>query len=560
MRKLFVFLCIAVCLLTVGSFSVNAASSGTLENCEWSLDGTVLTISGNGAMPYIPDDKPWGDAVTEVIINEGVTSVGICAFNNCKTLEKVTLPSTLKVIEGYAFANCQALFEVNLPSGVTTIDYNAFQGCASLVEFTIPASVTYIGRTPFSQCHFLNNILVEKGNTSFVSVDGVLFSKDMSVLYRYPADKRGTEYTVPRSVKEIADGAFEYSNYLREITLHDGITEIGSGAFFASKPYYNKDNIVDGCIYLGNHLIGVNDTDMTSCTVRKGTKVIADSAFGMTNKLINLELPEGVTHIGNNAFSWNWSLSSVSIPNSILKIEDDAFYDCNAIKHVFFSGSRADKEKIEIGLHNEKLTDASWDYNVCFGGDEHTLDKAVVTKEATCSSSGEKQSVCLVCSAVITEKLDVTDHSYSQWSQTQAPTCVSTGEEERICTLCGNTETRVLDVMGHVYGPWSVEIDATCDEVGVQKRVCAVCQNIDAVNIEPKGHTFGESKTVKRPKTDETGLAEAVCAVCGDVSQTVLAMKEKGNNEHLIIIGVAVIAVAAVGIVAAAVLPKKKKD
>ena len=66
-------------MIPVGLFSASAApasgTSGTTGACTWTLDGTELTISGNGAME--DNFKPWGTEITRVTICDGVTSIGV---------------------------------------------------------------------------------------------------------------------------------------------------------------------------------------------------------------------------------------------------------------------------------------------------------------------------------------------------------------------------------------------------------------------------------------------------------------------------------------------------
>ena len=86
-----------------GLFAVKAkaASSGTTGNCTWRLDGTVLTISGNGAMGnyYSVSTLPWGKSITEVVIDNGVTSIGESAFYYCSNLLSITVDENNTVNE-----------------------------------------------------------------------------------------------------------------------------------------------------------------------------------------------------------------------------------------------------------------------------------------------------------------------------------------------------------------------------------------------------------------------------------------------------------------------------
>ncbi len=599
MKKTFYVLllvCMTVILMVGTSFSADANTSGQAGNCQWSLDGTVLTINGNGALRVDYGNAPWGKSITEVKINEGVTSISSGAFADCQSIYKVTLPTSLKTIEYGAFSNCTSLTSITIPNGLTTIGNYAFSNCTSLLDITLPKTVTYVGIDVFQECYCLNNIFVDSENPSFTSVDGVLFSKDKSVLLRYPPDKRGQTYAVPNGVKEISMGAFEATWNLLDITLPDSITKIGFNAFYKTVPYNDSSKVYNGCFYLGNHLIVAKNKDITSCTVRDGTKTIADGAFNALGKLQQVTLPEGLSHIGDSAFSWCSSLESIYIPKSVTKIDSSAFYDCNALESVFYSGSASDRGKITIGMQNTSLNNASWKYNSCYGGKDHNFKSSVITQNATCTEAGEKNLSCSVCSAVVTEKIEATGHTYGQWSQTKAPTCVSIGTEERSCTACFNVETRALDITGHVYGPWTIEIDASCDDVGVEKRTCVMCQSFEAQNIDPKehsytkwtvdteptctekgvekkicnncdlfetrelsayGHSYGESETVKKPTLTHTGLERSICERCGDVKE--IPLDKIDSKDYIIIAFYITAAVVLIAVVIVCVIIKKKR-
>ncbi len=129
------------------------AITGTTGSCNWSLDGTVLTISGSGTMRDYAEkqydygkneyfwktvETPWGIDITDVIIMPGVKKIGAGSFANCKCLKTVTFADGLKTIGIKAFANCSSLKKITIPDTVEEIGYAAFSGCGNLEEMTIP--------------------------------------------------------------------------------------------------------------------------------------------------------------------------------------------------------------------------------------------------------------------------------------------------------------------------------------------------------------------------------------------------------------------------------------
>ena len=135
-------------------------TSGTTGTCTWALDGTVLTISGNGKMDSYSDydEAPWGTKITKVIIEDGVLNIGDYAFAGAENLAEVIMPNSLKYIGSYAFTWCGNLSKVTLPNNLTFIGTSAFEYCESLTSINIPKTVTNIGNYAFNNCFALFNI------------------------------------------------------------------------------------------------------------------------------------------------------------------------------------------------------------------------------------------------------------------------------------------------------------------------------------------------------------------------------------------------------------------
>lgn len=114
---------------------------GTTGDCTWTLDGTVLTISGNGAMADYDSASPapWGNIARTVIIADGVTSIGKRAFYNCTYVDTLTIGKDVETVGTYAFYGCTYLKTVNIYSKAVTIGYSAFNRCSKL------ATVCYFG-------------------------------------------------------------------------------------------------------------------------------------------------------------------------------------------------------------------------------------------------------------------------------------------------------------------------------------------------------------------------------------------------------------------------------
>ena len=287
----------SVPLMAVNSF---AATNGTTGECTWTLNGTELTISGNGKMKdYRGDDaSPWGTSITKVVIENGVTRIGVFAFKYCTSLTSITIPDSVTSIGDWAFDGCTSLTSVTIGKGVTTIgDYN-FSGCTSLTSITIPDNVTEIGYEAFSGC------------TSLASI------------------------TIPESVTRIGEYAFQNCSSLASITIPDSVSEIGWVAFDGTAYYNDISNWDNGLLYIGNHLIEVKEDVSGSVEIRQGTKTIAAAAFSGCASITSITIPDGVTKIDAETFHDCTSLTSITVPNSVTCISHWAFWDCTSLKNI----------------------------------------------------------------------------------------------------------------------------------------------------------------------------------------------------------------------------------
>ena len=298
MKKLLSFLLSVMLILSVvpmGLFSITASAetvtSGTTGDCIWTLDGTHLTISGNGDMNNygLGNYVPWDNTVTSVTIEQGVTNIGNFTFSDCEKLTSVSIPDSVTIIRAYAFRGCTSLTSITVGNGVTSIGDHAFYGCTSLASITIPDSVTKTCSSAFLNTAYYNN---DKNWT-----DGVLYIGNH--LIEAKKDVVNGDYTIRQGTKCIAWYAFKDCTGLTSITLPDSVTEIGMSAF-------------SGC------------TGLTSITI-----------------------PDSVTSIGWGAFNGCTGLTSITIPDSVTSI-GDAFSYCSSLKDVYYNGDLSGWCKIEF--------------------------------------------------------------------------------------------------------------------------------------------------------------------------------------------------------------------
>ena len=171
MKRIFTFF---FALLSACTFSAYAAIvDGTCgDSLTWTLNtkDSTLIISGTGEMKnYNYYSAPWFDYksyIKYVTLPDGLTSIGVGAFEDCWSLISITIPNSVTSIEGEAFFGCSSLTSITIPNSVTSIGYNAFNGCSGLTSITIPNGVTSIEGEAFYECSGLTSVTLGSGVTS----------------------------------------------------------------------------------------------------------------------------------------------------------------------------------------------------------------------------------------------------------------------------------------------------------------------------------------------------------------------------------------------------------
>ena len=301
--------------------------------------------------------------LTDISIGNGISIIPEDAFNECRSLESVTIPNSVKAIEGYAFAYCEKLTNLTLPDSVTSIGYSAFAFCTQISTVTIPNSVTDLGTGVFRGCSNLTSINVAADNSDYCSIDGILYSKDKTKLMQYAAGKTDTNFTVPNYVTKICDDSFyecgnltsvTISNGVKEIdfafaecsnlstiNLPDSITSIKKGAFSNTAYYNDQKNWDNYLLYIGKYLVaGKNYDDYNdnlisgAYTIKPGTLLIANSVFEDCYQLKSISIPNSVKYINDEAFYCCEALTSLTIPDSVISISYCSFFGCSALTSI----------------------------------------------------------------------------------------------------------------------------------------------------------------------------------------------------------------------------------
>jgi len=321
-----------------------------------------------------------GNALYDLEIPDGVERIGDHAFINCGTLSTVSLPDSLKSIGDCAFQQCYSLTGVTIPDEVESIGDCAFLSCHGIMEVTVPAGVKSIGETAFYGTG-LTAINVKEGNTSYKSVDGVLFSHDGSVLIQYPAAKETATYIVPSDVRTIGKKAFAYCSKLTEVIVPDSVTSLATEAF--------RDNKKLTSVIIGNGVTAISDGAFNKCsslesvTVGKNVSCIGTDAFRDCAKLKDIRIwdiaawcmIDCTSNLYSNPFYYAENLyldgelvEDLVIPDSVTSIAESAFEYCESIKSVTVPGTVTAIEKYAFE-YCENLTDVTVSHGVTYIGD-----------------------------------------------------------------------------------------------------------------------------------------------------------------------------------------------
>ena len=352
--------------------SSNPASSTEelTDGISWSLNNGVLTLRGSGRMDdygLVSESVPWDElrgSITAVIVEEGITQIGECSFSNCENIKSIRLPEGLREIGLDAFAGCSELKDIQFPDSLEAIATGAFAG-TQLETVTIPQNVREIGPGAFHFTSKMCNIEVHENNQYFCSVDGILFSKDLTAILCYPAGRNEKAYSIPEGVARIGGTCFAGS-CLEKVDIPDSVLTIETGAF-------------ELCglksIDLPPHLQTIGEaviyaTSIESVVIPASVQRIADNAFSVCSSLKSIDveegnvfysskegvlfdaakttlccypagkttgeyvIPEGVTEIRRFAIAGCAFLTKVTLPDSLLSIGDNAFAYCDHLTEI----------------------------------------------------------------------------------------------------------------------------------------------------------------------------------------------------------------------------------
>ena len=313
----FCTLAIALSMALQASASEPYFDSDGISYAVLSIDDRTVAVTaytGDNEAVSIPQQVTYKGATYTV------TRIGDHAFSHCTGLTSVTIPNSVTEIGLQPFFGCLNLTDIIVNpenSSYCSIDGVLYDKEVSILincpegkkgSLTIPGSVTTIGINAFSACSNLTDIIVDPENSSYCSIDGVLYDKEVSVLIKCPEGKKG-DLNIPSSVKTIGDYAFYYCERLKSVTTPNSVKTIGQWAFAYC-------------------------TGLTSVTIPYSVTTIGDNVFYYCEGLKSVTIPNSVKTIGQWAFAYCTGLTTVTIPYSVTTIGNSAFLACSNLTDI----------------------------------------------------------------------------------------------------------------------------------------------------------------------------------------------------------------------------------
>ena len=403
---------------------------------------TLTAYIGNDTEIVLPDNYPGGDyqidnyafrdntTITSITIPACVTGVMYDAFSYCSALKDVhisdisawcrisfgssrgnpmyiadnlylngelvtdlVIPDDITDIKSYAFSGCNSLESVTINDNVSYIGEDAFSSCVNLRDITIGKSVRVVASYAFYACDALENVYISDISAwCNIQFNNYSWSNDVSnplynAVYLYLNGELVTDLVIPEDVTSISPYAFANYRFLKSVKIPSSVTAIGKYAFnncYTLSDVEISDNVVDVGDYAFDQTAWINN--QPDGIVYIGKTLYKYKGYAPANTAVAIK--EGTLCVACNAFYGQSGIASVTIPNCVTNIGNDAFSGCNSLKDVYIedgeslldmsSTSFSDSPLETLHLGRELL---SGTYGICSG--KATLKNVTFGKNVT---------------------------------------------------------------------------------------------------------------------------------------------------------------------------------
>ena len=276
---------LSFCILFLSTM-VYAQETGSVLKV--AIDGLTYKLNQGTHTAMVANSNSWEgelDIPEQVVYDDEtytVDRIEWLAFDFCKTLTKVRIPKTVVKIQHYA----------------------GYEAC----------------KNPFRNCTCLESIEVDEANPSMCSINGVLFSKDKTQLYCYPAGAKRETYFVPDGVKWLCGNAFAFNSYLTSIYMPNSVTNMAFGTFSNCK-------------------------SLKSIRLSENIKQISAYTFEKCESLHFLDFPESVMSFAESVFRWS-PIKTIVIRGTFPEgLRSDTFYFMDDEVIIYVQPSEVEKFK-----------------------------------------------------------------------------------------------------------------------------------------------------------------------------------------------------------------------
>lgn len=426
LTSLFLTLFVVTALLLLSCDTEDVSSDGDINNTSSIDESSVISeISDNVSSGAVAEDAPeeyideqrfryvksytsdyyyldgttdssYLEEIKEIVVPEEihglpVVMLGDYAFSGAFSVEKITLPDTLKIISDGVFLSNIALQEIRIPDSVEYIGDEVFRNCSSIKEIYFPASVITIGNAALRDTIGLETITVEKGNIRYHSESNCLVETATKTIIagcmksvipdngsvQYIGDnafygcKNLKSIEIPDTIKKIGDAAFCGCDGLTSIELKAAIEHIGGYAFSGCENLESV-SMKDCNIYAIEPHTFFGCISLKSIEIPTAAKVINSMAFYECTALESVDFGSGnLSKICDYAFGACNSLEIIRFPETLRIIENNVFEHCGNLKEIYIPASAQDMgeylcwscdQDIDIYVVFEQKPD-SWDEN-----------------------------------------------------------------------------------------------------------------------------------------------------------------------------------------------------
>lgn len=429
---------------------------------KWTVyeSGTLVIENAEDGNGSTPDWSPWfnyKEKITDVIIEDGITTLGERNFMEYPALKTVTIKGTLSKIGNSAFEgskeieNISVTGKTNANNGLKVIQLGecAFKDCTGLesAEFTgnfLTKKNAFEGCTSLKSIKVKESTMIMLGEYTFLNCSALM-----------EADLPGSR------TKSVGEAAFWGCTSLKQFDFSD-VSRINESAFYNCSslesikiPDSTSTTTIEqfafyGCsglksIEIPENIKTIGVAAFYGCTGIKTLKIpgtvttIDKTAFAKCTGLEELEIEEGVQTVADAAFADCSSLNTMILPKSVSNFATNFVTDYKPVKKICYRGTR--EEWIAANLNSDRFFNAKVYFE--YGQDhKHQMITRTYTYPNSCTQPGRKETFCSICGYVESSEEIPAGHHFSAWETVSEATVLAPAVQARTCSVCGTKETR----------------------------------------------------------------------------------------------------------------------